>query len=101
MNRQIVSVRNTNDGAPLLVEMEDSASATMQKAILNELQKLHIHSTRLNLQSLNSFIPSVYDQIILEYTDNNLTKATFKSNNKITAVINMVYTNNELTRVFK
>ena len=89
--RQVVAVRNPNDGEPLDVAMQDSATASNQAAILKQLR------------ALNSFMPADnYDQVILEYdTNDDNTKIIFRAKGKTIAEIEMTYTNHRLTSVFR
>ena len=84
--RQIVSVRNPNDGQPLDVAMEGAATENNQIAILG---------------ALNALLPAVYDQILLEYTDDDLTKVTYQNKGETISTIELTYRDHELMSVFK
>ena len=92
--RQVVSVRNPNDGEPLEVSLADAATESNQKEIIKQLR------------AMNSLVPDSYDQILFEYTidkDNrdDMTKITFRSDGKTIAVIQMTYSSHRLTSVFR
>ena len=87
--RQVVSVRNPNDGEPLDVSMADAATESNQKEIIKQLR------------AMNSLVPDSYDQILFEYTGDNMTKITFRSDGKTIAVIQMTYSSHRLTSVFR
>jgi len=92
--RQVVSVRNPNDGEPLDVAMANAATESNQKEIIKQLR------------AMNSLIPDSYDQILFGYTidaDNrdDMTTITFRSDGKTIAVIEMTYQEHRLTSVFR
>ena len=87
--RQVVSVRNPNDGEPLDVSMADAATESNQKEIIKQLR------------AMNSLVPDSYDQILFEYADDDMTKITFRSDGKTIAVIQMTYQEHRLTSVFR
>jgi len=84
--RQVVAVRNPNDGEPLGVAMEGAATEGNQIAIL---------------AALNALLPAVYDQIALEYTDDDLTKVTYLNKGTVVSTIEMKYKNRKLVSVFR
>lgn len=87
--REIVSVQNPNDGTPLAVEMENVASESGQQEII------------AHLRALNSLLPTGYDQILFEYTGDDLTSSIFYANGEIIATIQMTYSEHRLTGVRK
>jgi hypothetical protein len=84
--RQIVAVRNPNDGEPLDVAMEGAATESNQIAML---------------AALNALLPTAYDQILLEYTADDLTKVTYMNKGAAISTIEMTYRDHKLVNVFK
>jgi len=87
--RQVVSVRNPHDGEPLDVAMADAATESNQKEIIKQLR------------AMNSLVPDSYDQILFEYTGDDMTKITFRADGKTIAVVQMTYKDHRLTSVFR
>src|SRR3989304_3170903 len=89
--RQVVSVRNPNDGEPLDVSMADAATESNQKEIIRQLR------------AMNSLSPTEpHDQILFGYDNNNdMVKITFRANGKTIGTIEMTYKNHRRTSVFK
>ena len=84
--RQVVSVRNTNDGEPLDVLMEGAATESNQIAMLG---------------ALNALLPVAYDQIILEYTADDLTRVEYRLEGAAVSTIEMTYRDHKLVSVLK
>ena len=84
--RQIVAVRNPNDGEPLSVEMEGAATESNQIA---------------TLAALNALLPAAYDQIILEYTADDLTRVEYRLKGETVSTIEMTYRDHKLVSVNK
>ena len=84
--RQVVSVRNPNDGEPLDVSMADAATASNQQALI---------------RALNGFMPAEYDQMLFSYTGDDMTAIEIRKDGKTIATIEMTYSNHRLTSVFR
>ena len=78
MPRQIVSVRNPNDGEPLAVSMPEAEQI---------------------VQGLNALIPMQYDEIKLDYADNELSQVTFYMQEKPVSTIELFYRAGNLVKV--
>jgi len=84
--RQVVAVRNPNDGEPLDVAMDGAATESNQIAMLG---------------ALNALLPAAYDQITLEYTADDLTRVTYRNKGEAVSTIEMTYQDHKLVSVFK
>lgn len=84
--RQVVSVRNPNDGEPLDVSMADAATASNQQAMI---------------RALNGFMPAEYDQMLFSYTGDDMTAIEIRKDGKTMAIIQMTYANHRLMSVYK
>ena len=78
--RQIVSVRNPNDGEPLTVQMPEA---------------------RDMLTALNALVPKEYDNIRIDYIGENPSLVTFRLKGKIISQIEMYYVQDRLTEIVR
>lgn len=90
--RQVVAVRNTNDGLPLDVAMENAATATNQEQIIAKLAELG---------QLNALVPNGYDQVLFTYNGDDLNRVVFKAKGETLATLVLTYNNHRLTSVMR
>ena len=83
--RQVEAVRNPNDGEPLAVT--DAQAAANQREIIQALQ------------AMNKLVPSNYEQILFEYSGDDMTTIVFRADGKTISTIEMVYQDHKLMSV--
>lgn len=81
--------------APLSIVDRDSV--TVDNTVLNPVPVTPTGT--VNVRVLNQLIPVEFDDIVLDYTDGNLTQATYKLGGVVVAILGLTYVDGNLTRV--
>jgi hypothetical protein len=80
MPRQVVSVRNPNDGKPLSVTMPEASEI---------------------VAGLNALVPMQYDEIKLDYDKHELSQVTFTLQAQTICTIELFYRDGNLVKVIR